>query len=162
MANLTPYRALPVERRVALVTHELTTSKDARNGYIQRLVARGGGFRPVTLRTWPIDRLAKEIVRRALETLPDEIGMLQALYVDLEPEIQIAFLDAAGVPHEGATIPEKLEPPFADAAAVAKAADQLIERFGDAGRHYLWTIAIFNGEAWPGLSARLPEFVTAK
>lgn len=151
MAKVSPYRSLPAAKRVELLIHDLKNTQDSRAIYIQRMVARGGGFRPATLRTWPVDRLAKEIVRGNLETLQDEVGLLQTLYVDLEPEIQTAFLDAAGVKHEGGHIPEDLEPPFASAEMVAKAADALRAKFGEDGERYLRTIAMYNAEAWPGL-----------
>ena len=52
----------------------------------------------------------------------DELDLLHLLYVELEPAIQITFLDAAGVAHEKGVMPEQLEPPFADEAAVRLAA----------------------------------------
>jgi hypothetical protein len=106
MATPTPYRSLPAARRVELVTHMLTASREGRAMFIQRLVARGGGFRAVTLNQWPVDRLAKEIVRMNAQNAQDELDLLQLLYVDLEPGIQITFLDAAGVPHENGRIAE--------------------------------------------------------
>ena len=157
MAMVSPYRSLPVSKRVELVLLDLTTSKDSRALYIQRMVARGGGFRPVTLRSWPVEKLAKEIVRLNLETFQDELGMLQTLYVDKEPELQIAFLDAAGVAHKDGHIPDDLEPPFASAALVAAAAKMLMEQHGEDGKRYLRTIALYNGEAWPGLGAVIGE-----
>src|SRR5438067_2441846 len=63
MAKPSPYRSLPADRRVALVTHLIKSSREARELYIQRVSSRPGGFRAVTLRTWPPDRLAKEVVR---------------------------------------------------------------------------------------------------
>jgi hypothetical protein len=151
MAALSPYRSLPASKRLELVLHDLTTSKDARALYIQRMVARGGGFRPVTLRAWSLEKLAKEIVRLNLETFQDELGMLQTLYVEKEPELQIAFLDAAGVAHKDGHIPEDLEVPFASAELVAGAAKHLLAQHGEDGKRYLRTIALYNGEAWPGL-----------
>src|SRR5678816_2324443 len=105
MATPSPYRSLPPERRVALVTHAVKTSREARALYVQRLSAKSG-FRPVTLQTWPVDRLAKEIVRMKAETASDELDLLHLLYVELEPAIQITFLDAAGVKHEGGAMAE--------------------------------------------------------
>ncbi len=153
MAQLSPYRSLPVERRIALVTHEITSHREARATFIQRMVSRGGGFRPETLRKWTADQLAREIVRRNMESAVEEIGLLQTLYVELEPAIQIAFLEATGVEHVNGQIPEELEPPFADEATVKRAAEQLVAQFGDDARHYLRTIAIYNQAAWPGLEA---------
>ena len=151
MSAQSPYRTLPAERRLALVTHEITVRKESREGYVQRILARGGGFRRETLRKWPAAQLAREVVRAGLETPHDELGLLLALYVELEPAIQIAFLEAAGVPHDGANIPEELPTPYADAETVAAAAKSLLETYGEDGRRYLVTIAHYNGEAWPGL-----------
>jgi hypothetical protein len=157
MATHSPYRSLPSTRRVALVTQALTASREARAVYIQRLVARGGGFRAVTLQGWPPDRLAKEIVRMKAETAQDELDLLQLLYVDLEPAIQITFLDAAGVRHEQGRIPDELEPPYADEAAVRRAAAAVREQHGDDGMRYLRTLVRYSGDAWPGIAAVVEE-----
>lgn len=125
--------------------------------YIQRLVSRGGGFRAVTMQPWPAERIAKEVVRLNAESVTDEIELLQLLYVDLEPGIQIAFLDAAGVKHEGGKIDEETEAPYADADTVARAADKLRAEHGEDGLHYLRTIARYNLAGWPGLDEYLAE-----
>ena len=151
MAISSPYRTLPAERRIALVTHEITSNRQSRDGYIARIVSRGGGFRPEKLRKWPADQLAREVVRHNLESFQDELALMVLLYVELEPAIQTSFLDALGVAHTNGSIPEGLEPPFADAAKVAGAAAGLVAQFGDDARRYLRTIAMYNGEAWPGL-----------
>lgn len=149
------YRALPAARRVALVQHAVTNFKGTRALYAQRLVAKGGGFRAATLMTWPAERLAKEVVRLNAESAQDELDLLQLLYVDLEPAIQIAFLDAAGVAHEKGVIAEGLEVPYAPADAVVKAAATVLEQHGDDGRHYLEVLVRYNLAAWPGLDAQL-------
>lgn len=158
MPPVSPYRSLPADRRLALVTHDVTANRQSREGYIQRIVARGGGFRRETLRKWTPGQLAREIVRANLETPSDELGLLQTLYVELEPAIQIAFLEATGVAHDGASIPDDLKPPFADAATVRRAATALVETYGDDARRYLLTIALYNGEAWPGIGDLLAEW----
>jgi hypothetical protein len=157
MATHSPYRSLPSTRRVALVTQALTASREARAVYIQRLVARGGGFRAVTLKTWPPDRLAREIVRTGAENAQDELELLQLLYVELEPAIQITFLDAAGVRHEQGRIPDELEPPYADEAAVRRAAAAVREQHGDDGMRYLRTLVRYSGDAWPGIAGVVGE-----
>ncbi len=157
MPPVSPYRSLPADRKLALVTHDVTANRQSRDGYIQRIVARGGGFRRETLRKWTPAQLAREVVRANLETPHDELGLLQTLYVELEPAIQIAFLEATGVAHQGANIPDDLKPPFADAATVRKAALALVEAHGDDARRYLMTIARYNGEAWPGIGAVLAD-----
>ncbi len=155
MSVPSPYRTLPVARRVALLTHEVQQTRESRNAYIQRLVSGGGGFRPETLKKWPPEQLAREIVRRGIETPYDEASLLQLLYVDLEPQLQIDFLDGAGVPHEKGVIPEDLQAPCADAATVRRSAEALIAKHGDEARTYLKTISVYNGDAWPGLAEML-------
>jgi hypothetical protein len=153
MPKPSPYRTLPLERRIALVTHAMHLSREGRDLYIQRLVARGGGFRAATLKTWPVDRLAREIVRMKAESTNDELDLLQLLYVDLEPSIQITFLDAAGVRHERGKIPESLDPPYADAESVRRAAAAVQEGHGADGVHYLRTIARYSFAGWPGIDS---------
>ncbi len=153
MSKQTPYRALSPERRLALVMHAMKSGREGREQFIQRLVARGGGFRAATLRTWPIDRVAKEIVRMKAESSNDELDLLQLLYLEVEPSIQITFLEAAGVPHENGKMPETLEPPYTDAESVKRGAAAVREQHGEAGVHYLRTIAIYSVEGWPGVDA---------
>jgi hypothetical protein len=156
MPTPSPYRSLPPERRLALVMHTIKASREGRELYVQRLAARSG-FRPVTLKTWSADRLAKEIVRMKAENANDELDLLQLLYVDLEPDIQIAFLDAAGVTHEKGVIPEDLERPYADADGVRRGAAAVREQHGEDGERYLRTIAKYSHDAWPGIDTIVAE-----
>lgn len=151
------YRELPATKRVAILTALITQHKDARAQYIQRMVARGGGFRAAALMQWPPAKLAGEVVRMNAQTADDEIDLLKALYVDIKPAIQEAFLKAAGVKADGAQIDASLQPPFADAAAVQRAGAAVLSTFADEGLHYLRTIARHNGTAWPGIESHLPE-----
>ncbi|HEX5580293.1 MAG TPA: hypothetical protein VFX39_01880 [Gemmatimonadaceae bacterium] len=157
MRTTSPYRSLPPARRVELVTHAVKSSREARALWIQRLVARGGGFRAATLQSWPPDRLAREIVRLGAETAPDELDLMHMLYVEVEPAIQITFLDEAGVPHENGVMPDDLEPPFTDADAVRRAAALVRERHGEDGMRYLRTLARYATEAWPGIEGVASE-----
>jgi len=157
MPSPSPYRSLPPARRVALVEHAIRSSREARAIYVQRLVARGGGFRAVTLQAWPPERLAREVVRLNAETASDELDLLQALFVELEPAVQITFLDAAGVPHENGVMSEHLTPPYADADAVRRAAVLAHEQHGEEGMRYLRTLARYGRDVWPGV-----ETVTAE
>lgn len=158
MAKLTPYRSLPAARRAELVAHAARASKDLHALYIQRLTAKGGGFRPQTLRSWPVDRLAKEVVRLGAETPQDEFDLLHLLYVELDPSIQTTFLDAAGVKHENGRIPEELEAPYADAAAVEKASAAVEAKHGEDGVRYLRTLARYGREGWPGIEGVAAKF----
>lgn len=151
MRPTTPYRALPAERRVALVTAAIRQSREMRALFIQRLAALPGGFRVVTLQTWPPDKLAKEVVRRNAEQAGDERDLLLFLYVELEPAIQTDFLEATGVKHEAAQIDDEVDPPYTDAESVRRGAALIRERHGDAAEHYLRTIARYNAEGWPGI-----------
>ena len=148
---ISPYRSLPAARRVALVTHFIKSSPQARELYVQRMASRPGGFRVVTLRSWPPDRLAAEVVRLNAQTAQDELDLLHLLYVELDPSIQITFLDAAGVPHENGVMPEDLEIPYADESAVARAAATAREKHGEDGERYLRTLARYSPAAWPGI-----------
>jgi hypothetical protein len=156
MATPSPYRSLPPERRVALVTHAVKTSREARALYVQRLSAKSG-FRPVTLQTWPVDRLAKEIVRMKAETASDELDLLHLLYVELEPAIQITFLDAAGVAHTGGSMADDLEMPYANAESVRRAAIAAKQQHGDDGMRYIRTLARYSRDGWPGIDVVLAE-----
>ena len=151
----TPYRALPVERRVSLVTRAMQRHKASRLLYAQRIAAKGGGFRAATLASWPPEKLAREFVRLNAQAGNDELELLQLLYVDLEPEYQVTFLEACGVAHENGVIPEALEPPYASAEVVAGGVAAVLAAHGDAGRHYLETLVVYNLPAWPGLDAAL-------
>lgn len=152
MPPTSPYRTLPVERRVALVHHLIKADRAGHATFVQRIVAKGGGFRAVAVAKWPTDRLAKEVVRMQAETPQDELDLLQTLYVDLEPAIQVAFLDATQVKHESGRIAEEVTPPFTtDAEAVRAAATMVKERFGDEGMRYLRTLARYARDAWPGI-----------
>ena len=161
MATPSPYRSLPADRRVVLVTHAIKSSREARELYIQRMIARGGGFRAVTLRSWPVDRLAREVVRTNAESADDELDLLHLLYVDLEPAIQTTFLETAGVRHEQGRIPEDLEQPYADADAVRRAAAAVRDQHGDDGVRYLRTLARYARAAWPGIEDVVRETVGA-
>src|SRR3954468_16664526 len=136
MANLSPYRSLPADKRVQLVTHVIKASKEGRAIMVQRMMSRGG-FRPATLQTWPADKLAAEIVRTKAETSNDELDLLHLLYVQLEPAIQTTFLDAAGVRHTNGSMTEDLTSPFADAAGVERGANQVWLQHGEDGLRYL-------------------------
>ena len=152
----TPYRALPVERRVSLVTRAMQRHKASRLLYAQRIAAKGGGFRAATLAGWPPEKLAREFVRLNAQAGNDELELLQLLYVDLEPQYQITFLDTAGVAHENGVMPEELEAPYADAERVKAGAEAVLAAHGDAGRHYLRTLVVYNLGGWPGLDAVVP------
>lgn len=152
MSNPTPYRSLPPEKRTALVQHVITSSKDGRALYIQRLAARNG-FRPVTLQSWPADKLAREVVRTRAETGDDELSLLHLLYVELEPAIQSTFLSAAGVAHENGVMPDDLQAPYANGDAVKRGVDAVRAQQGDDGERYLRTLARYSADGWPGIES---------
>ncbi|MBA3854169.1 MAG: hypothetical protein C0503_07125 [Gemmatimonas sp.] len=153
------FRELSAERRVALLTKLIAANRDTRAVFIQRMVARGGGFRAATLQAWAPAKLASEVVRLNAQTPDDELDLLHALYVSVEPQIQETFLKAAGVKAEGAVIDESLEAPFADATGVQRGAAAVLEQFGEEGKHYLRTIAHYNAAAWPGVETVVAAFV---
>jgi hypothetical protein len=152
MAKLvSPYRSLSSEQRLALVTHVIKSSPQGRELYVQRIASRPGGFRAVALRSWSPDRLAAEVVRLNAQTPQDELDLLHLLYVELEPSIQITFLDAAGVPHENGRMADGIAVPFADEAAVARAASAVRTEHREDGERYLRTLARYSPLAWPGI-----------
>lgn len=157
MKQLSPYRALPSERRQALVLHDLKTNPTQRELVVRRIAARPGGFRLETVRKRPVEQLAREVVKFNLETPAEEVALLQTLYIELEPALQTEFLESTGVPHEGASMSDDLTPPYTDAATVKRAALALVEAHGNDARHYLRTIATYNTDAWPGLAEVLAE-----
>ncbi len=152
MATPSPYRSLPAEKRLALVTHVIKASKEGRAIMIQRMMSRGG-FRPATLQQWPAERLAGEIVRMKAEASNDELDLLHLLYVELEPAIQSTFLDAAGVKHDNGKIPEDMEAPYSDAAGVQRGVAAVRAAHGEDGERYLRTLARYAADAWPGISS---------
>ena len=158
MPQPTPYRSLSTEKRVALVKHVITSGKEGRALYIQRLAAKNG-FRPVTLQTWSADKLAQEVVRTRAEKSEDELSLLHLLYVELEPAIQSTFLTAAGVSHENGVMPDDLELPYASAEAVKRGAEAVRAQHGDDGERYLRTLARYSADGWPGIEALTGESV---
>ncbi len=152
MATPSLWRALPAARRTAVLTRLISERKETRALFVSRM-ARRGGFRAATLLLWPPAKLAQEVVRMNAQTADDELDLLQALYVDVEPGIQADFLAAAGVTADGAVIPEDAAPPYATAEGVAKGAAAVRERHGADGEHYLRVIARYNAAAWPGIEA---------
>ncbi len=159
MSKQSPYRSLSPDQRVALVAHAIQSSRESRASFIQRLLTRkAGGFRAVTLQSWPVDRLAREVVRSKAELPEDELDLLHLLYVQLEPAIQVTFLDLAGVAHEGGTMAQDLEMPYADAAAVLRAATVVRDQHGEDGMRYLRTLARYSSAAWPGIDGVVDAF----
>ncbi len=152
MSKQSPYRSLSPDQRVALVAHAIQMNRESRARFIQRLLTRkAGGFRAVTLQSWPVERLAREVVRSKAELPEDELDLLHLLYVQLEPAIQVTFLDLAGVAHEAGVMPDDLEPPYADAAAVERASAVVWEQHGENGMRYLRTLARYSSAVWPGI-----------
>ncbi len=152
MPPLSPYRSLPADRRVALIAHAISHHKDARARFAQRIAARGGGFRASAVQTWAVDRLAREVVRMNAENATDELELLQLLYVELEPAIQIMFLEQAGVAHDTGVINESLEPPFATPEQVQQAAAAVHTAHGEDGLRYLRALVRYSADAWPGIA----------
>ena len=156
MATPTPYRSLPAEKRVQLVTHVIKANREGRMIFVERMMSRGG-FRPVTLQQWPPEKLASEVVRMKAESSNDELDLLHLLYVELEPAIQSAFLDAAGVKHENGKMADDLASPYADAAGVARGIEAVKASHGEDGERYLKTLARYAAKDWPGIEKAVVE-----
>jgi hypothetical protein len=155
MSALSPYRALTPEQRVELIVRVMKANKATRSLFVMRVLEKLRGFRAVTLQKWPAEQLAKEVVRLKAETPQDEFDLLLALYVELEPEIQITFLDAAGVKHEKGAIDEELDPPYSTPDGVARAVAAVRSAHGEKGERYLQTLLFYNKELWPGVEAHV-------
>ena len=152
MATPSPYRSLPADKRLALVTHVIKASREGRAILVQRMMSRGG-FRPATLQQWPAEKLAAEVVRMKAESSNDELDLLHLLYVELEPAIQSTFLDAAGVKHENGKMADDLQSPYADAAGVARGIAAVRAKHGDDGERDLRTLARYAAQDWPGVES---------
>ncbi len=157
----TLYHSLSWEQRRAAVEVLLRTTPEFRNSVIRRFVLGVGGFRPETLRSWPLERLAREVVRRDLEAPCDDRFLLRIHYTETEPTIQEAFLEAAGVAHLGATISADSQEPFTDAETVEAASLVLVNRFGSAGIHYLACLHEYAADLWPGIAEAVEAARTA-
>jgi hypothetical protein len=142
---------------VALVEQSIKSSREGRAVFVQRLMARGG-FRSTTLQQWPPHKLAAEVVRTKAESSDDELSLLHLLYVEMEPAIQITFLDAAGVGHTNGTMPDDLPSPYAGAAAVEAAATVVRDQHGEDGLRYLRTLARYSAADWPGIDEIVTRF----
>lgn len=154
MINVSPYRSLPAEKRIALVGHIIRTSREGRMIFVQRMVSRGG-FRAKAVAQWPAEKLAAEVVRTKAESSQDERDLLHLLYVEIEPQIQIAFLDAAGVKHVNGKMDDDLTAPYTDAAAVERGARAVKEGHGEDGVRYLRTLARYAAAGWPGIEKQV-------
>lgn len=154
-ARATPYRELSREDRIAAVAHLMQREPGFRAATIRRFVLRAGGFRPETLRTWSHARLATEVVRRHLENRDDEASLVAVHYVDLHPEIQIAFLDAHGVPHDSGRISDEAPEVLGTTESVIPAALALYQEFGATAHHYLRCLQEYYPERWEGLDEAL-------
>lgn len=153
------YQSLPSEARGAAVVLLLEREPMFKAAVIRRFVLRAGGFRPETLRQWPAKRLAREVVARRLEKPADEGYLLQLYYTDVRPEIQAAFFDLAGVPHEGARVKAPAKPPFAEPEVVLAAAKSIHERFGEEGWQYLRCLSEHASKDWPGITNALTDIL---
>jgi hypothetical protein len=156
MANPTPYRTLTRERRIELVTRMIDSGREGRALLVQRLASKTG-FRPATLQSWPADKLAREIVRTRAETPQDELSLLHLLYVEVDPSIQITFLDAAGVSHDNGVMPDDLESPYANMDGVKRGIDAVRAIHGEDGERYLRTLSRYSADGWPGISDTTAE-----
>lgn len=154
------YRELGHQRRLAAVVAELAASQDWREQLVRRLVLRGGGFRPETIRQWPPRKLAREVVTGNLETADEAINLVRCHYVNVEPAIQAEFLRLTDVPSDGATITASGDGPLTSAEMVGPAARALVTAHGDDGLHYLRCLAAFAASRWPGIGGVVTSLLT--
>ena len=57
-------------------------------------------------------------------------------------------------------MPDDLEAPYTDAESVARAAGVVRAQFGEEGERYLRTLARYNPEGWPGITALVAWLAT--
>lgn len=110
-------------------------------------------FRPKSLRTLPVDRLARHLAQ--MPDVSDAVATraLIALHFSGRRPLMAAFLDTLGIGHDNGLITaENVETP--PVATLSAAAESLRQTFGrDEVDLYLRTLAALDGETWGNLDA---------
>ncbi len=124
------------------------------------LVDRMGGFRLATVLGWDNERLASMASRQQIDGPAILRSAIIAFHMHHRPELQIAFLDRLGLPHDGGRMnADGYESPAASPQQVHDAADYLLEQFPPVvAVYYLlgaWCIA---PKRWVGLDTWLCRF----
>ena len=148
------WKALTAEEKAQAISACLS---DDENGWVKTstrtAVAAALKFRPQTVGTWPRSKLVGEAVRLPL----DDAQLLSAYIVDLHlghrRPMMGAFLDSLGIANEDGRIDsDTTEVPEQDAAAVTKAADELVASYPpDEVVTYFLTLLLQDAAVWGGL-----------
>ncbi|MEO6525073.1 MAG: hypothetical protein ABIP93_00445 [Gemmatimonadaceae bacterium] len=152
------WKALTPEERAAAIAAALA---DDENGWVKSTtraaIAGALKFRPQTVATWPRQKMISEAARLPL----DDPQLLSAYLVDLHlgtrRPMMVAFLDAAGVPHEEGRIDTEASAPIAvPPEKLHSAADALAGQFPiDDVVTYFLTLLLQDAETWGGAIAWL-------
>ncbi len=124
------------------------------------LTRKLSGFRASTLMGWSAHQLAGEAVKRGV----DKAGVLRqaliALHFAERPQLQVAFFDSLGIPHEAGEVePGTLDEYRAPPERLAWAATRLVERHpGEAALFYLLCLRVLEPRVWAGLDSWFVTF----
>ena len=119
-------------------------------------IMQGMRFRESAVRQLPVDRRAQYVARSIRPTDSLAGSMLLALHLEQRRTMLSAFLDALKIPHVDGLITEDhdMKPP--SAAALAKAAKALHDRFPpDEVELYLATLYVLDRDTWAALAPLL-------
>ena len=119
-------------------------------------IMQGMRFRESAVRQLPVDRRAQYLARSIRPTESLAGSMLLALHLEQRRTMLSAFLDALKIPHADGLIAEDhdMKPP--SAAALAKAAKVLHDRFpGEEVELYLATLYVLDRDTWAALAPLL-------
>ena len=154
------WKALTSEERAQAVEACLS---DDENGWVKlttrTAVAGALKFRPQTVGAWPRAKLVTEAARLPL----DDVQLLSAYIVDLHlgsrRPMMRAFLDALGIPNDDGRIDsESTVVPMQEAAAVKRAADDLVKKFPpDEVVTYFLTLLLQDATVWGSLTGWLAQ-----
>jgi hypothetical protein len=154
------WKRLPLETRVAAADAfwRDDESPEIESQHIEALaiLARRLNFRPKTLQSLPVERLAKHLGQ--IGDVSDAIATraLIAFHFSARRDLMAAFLDALGITHDkGLITAEEVQAPAAD--QLAQAAETVRKSFDGADVDlYLRTLAALDGDTWGNLDAVVP------
>jgi hypothetical protein len=119
-------------------------------------IMQGMRFRESAVRQLSVDKRAQYLARSIRPTDSLAGSMLLALHLDQRRAMLSAFLDALKIPHENGLISEGHDMTPPSAAALAKAAGVLHDRFPkEEVELYLATLYVLDRETWAGLEPLL-------
>lgn len=117
-----------------------------------QLMAKRYNFRLKSLQALPASRKARMLLEYG--TIPAEVlmAMIAAFHLAHRKDLLIAFLDAAGIPHENGLLSEEAEKNAPSADSIKTAVDTIQSKFpGHQVDIYLRTLYIQDPEYWKEL-----------